>query len=328
MIRSAALTILALALSLVAATAAVHPYKKDAGPFAVAVTRYDWVDTARNNRHVPVKIYSPEKGAGPFPVIIFSHGLGGTREGYEYLGRRWASHGYVVAHIQHEGSDDHVWRGQERPGVALHQAAGDLRNAIARPLDAKFALDQLTALNQQPGPFRNRLDLKAAGISGHSFGGWTTLAVAGQVFPTGTFADPRFKAAVAMSAPPELKRDPETSYGTIRIPILHMTGTLDDSPVSDTKAAQRRLPFDHIHLADQYLVIFNGGDHMVFTGERFGGDSSDKDPLFHDLILQSTTAFWDAYLKNDAAAKKWLAQGSFRDEMGKNGTLEIKNGHP
>ena len=96
----------------------------------MAVTRFDWVDTARQ-RHVPVKIYLPEKGAGPFPVIVFSHGLGGSREAYEYLGRHWASYGYVIAHIQHEGSDDQVWKGQEHPGRALQQAAGDVRNAIA-----------------------------------------------------------------------------------------------------------------------------------------------------------------------------------------------------
>jgi hypothetical protein len=107
-----------------------------------------------------------------------------------------------------------------------------------------------------------------------------------------------------------------------------MTGTLDDSPIGETKATERRIPFDHIHGADQYQVIFAGGDHMVFAGQRLRGAASGKDPLFHDLILQSTTAFWDAYLKNDAAAKAWLAKGEFRDEMGKNGTLEVKSGHP
>src|SRR5436305_11540107 len=127
MIRRASLAILALVLPSLAALAAPapHPYKQDAGPFAVAVTRYEWVDTARK-RPVPVKIYSPEKGPGPFPVIVFSHGLGGSRETYEYLGRHWASHGYVVAHVQHEGSDDQVWKGKERPGLALEQAAGDV----------------------------------------------------------------------------------------------------------------------------------------------------------------------------------------------------------
>src|SRR6185295_15877755 len=82
--------------------------------YTVATVSYDWTDTARN-RKVPVKIYYPQKGQGPFPVIIFSHGLGGSREGYEYLGRHWASHGYVSVHVQHQGSDDQVWKNHERP---------------------------------------------------------------------------------------------------------------------------------------------------------------------------------------------------------------------
>src|ERR1700744_4715141 len=75
----------------------------------VAIVRYDWFD-ARRQRAVPVKIYYPRTGAGPFPVIIFSHGLGGSREGYEYLGQYWAAHGYVSVHVQHPGSDDGLWR--------------------------------------------------------------------------------------------------------------------------------------------------------------------------------------------------------------------------
>lgn len=58
------------------------------------------------------------------------------------------------------GSDDQVWKGKERPGLALEQAARDVHNAIDRPLDVRFAMDQLTALNCQPGPLQNRLDLK------------------------------------------------------------------------------------------------------------------------------------------------------------------------
>jgi predicted dienelactone hydrolase len=326
MIRRSALAVFAFLLLCLAVLAAdgSHPYKKDPGPFAVAVERYDWVDASRS-RPVPVKIYFPEKGAGPFPVIVFSHGLGGSRESYEYLGRHWASHGYVVLHVQHQGSDDKVWKGQENPASQLKKAAEDRGNAIARPLDVRFALDQLTALSRQPGPLQNRVNLDAAGIGGHSFGGWTTLAVAGQTFSRGSLSDPRFKAAIAMSASVS-REDPDKSYGAIRIPILHMTGTLDESPIGETTAGQRRIPFDHIHGADQALVIFQGGDHMVFSGQRLRGQVAESDPLFHSLILQSTTAFWDAYLKNDAAAKSWLAAGGFQAEMGKNGTLEIKNG--
>ena len=48
------------------------------------------------NRDIPVKIYYPGHVAGSLPVIIFSHGYGGSDQGYEYLGRGWADAGYIV----------------------------------------------------------------------------------------------------------------------------------------------------------------------------------------------------------------------------------------
>jgi predicted dienelactone hydrolase len=187
-----------------AATAASE-YKRAAGPLSVETARYDWLDSKRD-RKVPVKIYYP-KGDGPFPVIIFSHGLGGSREGYEYLGRYWASYGYVSVHLQHLGSDDAVWR-DAAPGERMQRmrdATLNLENAINRPKDVSFAIDQLEKMNQENGPFKGRLDLKRIGVAGHSFGAFTTLAIAGQKFGGAQrnipFADPRVKAAIAMSAP-------------------------------------------------------------------------------------------------------------------------------
>src|SRR6201999_1528495 len=49
----------------------------------------DWKDTSRD-RDLPVKIYVPTNGDGPFPLIVFSHGLGGSREGYDYIASQWA----------------------------------------------------------------------------------------------------------------------------------------------------------------------------------------------------------------------------------------------
>ena len=54
---------------------------------------------------MPVKIYYPVDLSEPAPAVIVSHGLGGSREGYAYLGRHLASHGYVVVHVTHLGSD-------------------------------------------------------------------------------------------------------------------------------------------------------------------------------------------------------------------------------
>ena len=287
------------------------------------VLKYDWQDEARN-RTVPIKIYYPEKSAsspGPYPVILFSHGLGGSRDGYEYLGRHWATRGYVSVHVQHLGSDSGVWKNQPRPLKAMREAARNPQNSVDRPNDIKFAITMMDQLNQEPGPLQGLLDMDRLGAAGHSFGAFTTLALAGQVFtgPQGrefSFTEPRLKAVVAMSAPTGAARDKlDQAYGPIKIPCLHLTGTKDVSSIGDTKAEDRRLPYDHIKLADQYLVIFRGGDHMVFSGrKRLFGDSA-KDQAFHQLILASTTAFWETYLKNDAQARTWLAQGGLAQAM-------------
>jgi dienelactone hydrolase len=297
------------------------------GKCAVETVTRDWRDGDRN-RVVPVKIYYPKTGNGPFPVIVFSHGLGGSREGYEYLGRHWASHGYVAVHVQHKGSDEAVWKGNPQPMQAMRDAAKDPRNALNRPNDIRFAITEMERLNGQDGPLKGRLDLGHVGAAGHSFGAYTTLAVAGEVFvgPLGrqiSVVDPRVKAAIPMSAPvPRRKEQLDKAFGAITIPCLHMTGTEDDSPIGETSKEERRLPFDHSRGSDQYLVIFNGGDHMIFSGRgKLPGDRT-KDSRFQELIRAASLAFWDAYLRDDAKAKKWLAEGGLEALMGRDGTFE------
>ncbi len=209
----------------------------------------------------------PDNRCRPFSIIIFSHGLGGSRDGYEYLGRHWASHGYISVHVQHLGSDDAVWRDSAGPGQAMKAATLNLQNSIARPRDVTFALDQLAKLNAEDGTLRGRLDLRRVGVAGHSFGAYTALAVAGQRSGPSerSLADDRVKAVITMSAP--VPRHPtRRDYAPIHIPILHMTGTADDSPIGDTRARHRRVPFDSMSGPPQLLVTLNGGDHMVFAG--------------------------------------------------------------
>ena len=129
--------VLGLTLALLGMTHAEdqQAYAPPTPTMEVSVLKLDWHDSARD-RHVPAKIYFPKEGAGPFPVVIFSHGLGGSREGYEYLGRHWAGCGYVSVHLQHIGSDDSVWKdlpAAER-GKSLQKAASNLSNADPQPL--------------------------------------------------------------------------------------------------------------------------------------------------------------------------------------------------
>ncbi len=306
------------------------PYRETTNTSAVATVKYDWVD-AKRDRKVPVKIYYPQTGSGPFPVIIFSHGLGGSRDGYEYLGRFWAGHGYVSVHLQHLGSDSSLLK--DVPASewmdTLRNSVANLENARNRPLDVTFAIDEVIKMNQNDPVLKKRLDLDHIGMAGHSFGAFTTLASIGEVFvtPAGeekSAGDPRIKAAIAMSSPVPQKKDQyDLAFSKIKVPCFHMTGTLDNSPIGETKAAERRVPFDHTKGVDHFLVIFKDGDHMIFSG-RLRRQASEKDPLFQKLICQSSTAFWDAYLRNDVRAKAWLTGNGFETALYGNGTFEKK----
>jgi predicted dienelactone hydrolase len=78
------------------------------GPHTVLVRTGIWIDSDRSDRAVPWKLYVPEAATAPAPVVVWSHGLGGSRDGGEYLGRHLASHGYAAFHVQHAGSDIEV----------------------------------------------------------------------------------------------------------------------------------------------------------------------------------------------------------------------------
>jgi dienelactone hydrolase len=321
-------------------TEAVEP-RYDRGPHVVETKLLDWRDEKRD-REVPAKVYLPRDLQAPAPVIVFSHGLGGSRNGYAYLGEHWASRGYVSVHLQHAGSDDSLTAG-DREGVRgrLERAGNDPLTAMQRPGDVSFAIDQLERLNAEQGEFEKKLDLKHLGMAGHSFGAWTTMAVVGQkaVLPGGrtfSMADPRITAAIAMSSPtPRAGSDLEKAYGSVTIPVFHMTGTLDDMPIGNSLAIDRRIPFDHTPARDQLLLILTGGDHMVFSGrvnrpgntrlnaKGMTGDGK-LDAGFQQLIAVSTAAFWDAFLKGDAAAKSWLVDGDFTKRLGTSGTFKWK----
>lgn len=310
--------------------AAEYLPKGQAGGFAVESVKLELRDEKRN-REVPIKIYHPKGSTNALPVIVFSHGLGGSRDGYELLGRHWASHGYITVHLQHLGSDEAVWRGQTNPVQSMKAATLDVRNSVNRPLDVTFVVDELERLGQSEARWRGKFDLKRLGMAGHSFGAYTTLAIGGQQFmirgEARRLMDARFKALLPMSSPvPARNRD--EAFAKITLPTLHMTGTEDVSPINDTTAGERRIPFEKMHGPDNFLLVFQGGDHMVFSGRSGRGDRS-KDEVFHELIKLSSTAFWDAYLRDDAAAKAWLKDGNLKQKLGGNGTFETgKAGRP
>jgi len=325
-----------LALSLLSTAAELRAYPPPPPTTTIDELHLIWHD-AKRDRDVPVKMYFPKENASPLPIVLFSHGLGGSCENYEYLGKHWAGCGYICVHMQHRGSDDGVWKDlplAERAG-ALQRAAMNISNATNRPLDGSFVIDQLEKLNlDESSPLKERLDLKRIAIAGHSFGGYTALALAGQTFvlPLGltrNYGDPRIKAAIQMSAPaPFSKRDLDKTYGSITMPTMHMTGTRDFVEIlPQTKPEDRRIPFDHMNHTETCLVIFKEGDHMIFSGRGHTAAAPEKlaqDALFQKLICAGTTAFWEAYLKGNTEAKQWLLEGGYAKLLDAQATFEVK----
>jgi predicted dienelactone hydrolase len=286
-----------------------------------------WHDPARN-RDIPVKIYYPASAKSPCPLIIFSHGLGGNREGYAYLGERWAGAGYISVHLQHLGSDDAVWKDAGIAGFAqLSAAAANPVNALNRALDVTFAINQMLAVNKQPtSPLHGLVNENEIGMAGHSFGAWTTLAVLGEKTGSGkSLTDPRIKSAIAMSAPVPVSAKKPGQFAAIAVPVFHMTGTLDDSPIGETVAADRRVPYDQSTTPGTCLLILNGADHMTFSGHMFGSFRQ-ADSRYQAIILPASVAFWDATLRGDQSARQWLYDGGFTALLGKQGTFEIRPG--
>jgi predicted dienelactone hydrolase len=280
---------------------------------AVLVTNVTWHDAARH-REVPARIYAPEKVAKPAPLIIFSHGLGGTRYGYAYLGQYWAEHGYIAVHVQHAGSDGNIFNANETLLASARRAVAQPENWRERPADVSFAITQML---HDP-----RVNTNSIGVAGHSFGAHTTLEIIGLRVAGEEFCDPRVKAAVAMSSPkPRLPG----ALKTIKTPCLHLTGTKDDSPVFPTKPEDRRFVYDHINAPNQWLVTLKDAHHFAFSDNpRWEAKAVERDPRHHKWICEMTTKFWDAFLRGDAKAKAWIERGGLKELLGDDATVERK----
>jgi predicted dienelactone hydrolase len=292
------------------------------GAATVGIVQEEWHDASRS-RVLPVKLYVPA-GAGPFPIIVFSHGLGGSREGGRAWGEFWASHGYLCIHLQHPGSDETLWKGaapSERM-QALRQGANG-RELVARTRDVRFAIDEIRRRHAaREGPLA-AADPERIGMSGHSFGAVTTQAVSGQRYRAGAgageLAEPRVRAAIAFSpSAPGGERAAAHAFGGIAIPFFGITGTADGDVLGNGATPENRaLPVRYMTPPDKYLLVLDGADHMFFNGQpelprrRAAGSSAQL-----ELAQAATTAFWDAYLRNDPAAQRWLADGGFAQRLG------------
>jgi predicted dienelactone hydrolase len=306
------------ALLAIAATAQTVPrFTADPGPYQVlSIDRLELHD-AKRNKDLPIKIYYPQglpQNSARFPVIIFSHGLYGSKDGYFALGRYWASYGYVSIHPSHADSiRDSGYRGR------LMQSIQDPALWIGRPQDISLIISSFAEIERLAPELKGKLDSRRIGVGGHSYGAYTSMAIAGSTVtmpgssrPT-SFADPRVKCVVAMSpqGAGEMGQN-QRSWDDIRIPALTIYGSRDMG-ASRQGPDWRSQPYFHEPAGDKYDVEIEGATHMTFPGPLRQGRQ--EDDLFR-LAKIETLAFWEAYLKPDPAAKKWLQSDAFAKQSG------------
>lgn len=234
------------------------------------VSDVEWGDQSRGRR-VPARLFWPDAARkGKVPLIVFSHGIGSSRDGYVYLGKFWAGHGIASLHLQHVGSDRTLWQGSVFSLVSrFHKATSD-EEAIARVRDFSFALDQV--LGSELGTHIARDKIVAAG---HSYGANTALLASGaRIVRSGQvlqFRDSRVSAAILISAPPFYgQQDFTPILSGITIPTLHVT-TVDDViriPGFGSGLVDRIRVFDAIGGPFKALAVYNEGSHNVFTEQR------------------------------------------------------------
>lgn len=302
---------LALVLAQDAARPASDPRPPEYDPLELpADARPETVDLALTDDERPLAVLfhlpaRPERS----PVVLFSHGLGGSRQGNAYLGEHWAARGYVAVFLQHPGSDDSIWKDLPAPQrMAALRAAANPENLTLRVRDVGAVLDGLERWNAEEGHVLfGRLDLEHVGMSGHSFGAVTTQSVGGQEGALGSNADERIDAALCLSPSPPRLGDSARAFASVRIPWMLMTGTLDSSPIVGLAASARLEVFPHLPAAiDRYELVLSGAEHSAFGDRPLIGGHARRNPNHHRAILALSTAFWDAHLRGDPAARAWL----------------------
>lgn len=251
----------------------------------------------------PVPLYLPQvQSGGPrvppqgFPLVVISHGLGGTGDSYAYLAEYLATGGIAVATLEHPGSND-----QQLYALLAGRSDSVVQDEefLRRPRDVTLTLNTLDRLDQNPSPIQRQLDLGRVGIVGQSFGGYTALALAGASFdlagltqtcPPGTLsfnpslllqcqvvrlgnsgsglADRRVKSIFVINPIGSVLFGP-SGYGQIEVPMMVVAGTADTVAPA---FPEQIIPFTWLSTPDRYLLLIDRGTHFSTIGDVAVGD--------------------------------------------------------
>ncbi|HSL59520.1 MAG TPA: hypothetical protein VK866_16860 [Acidimicrobiales bacterium] len=287
-------------------------------------------------RRVRVQARVPSGATSPAPVVVWSHGGTEGRRAPVRLAQEWSDAlvgaGYAVVVIAHPSRGP----AEER---ALCAALGPATCATYPSLgwdrahDVSAVLDRLEAEAAPGGSLAGQIDPSLVVHVGHSAGGAAALLlvgarreIAGEVRD---LSDPRVVAAVSSSGPgvgPHLDQGfDDTSFATVDRPHLLLTGVGDTT--EGTSGADRRrvadaVPASHAHLAwfTDDTAAHGTFDLDTSACRRRGGTPEVCDR--HTTVITSVVAaFLDAHVRDDPAARAWLASDA-ASRLGR-GTVEL-----
>ncbi|MFQ5722923.1 MAG: alpha/beta hydrolase family protein [Terriglobia bacterium] len=302
-------------------------YQPEDGPYALQEVEELVLHDAARGKDLPLRIHYPEEG-GPYPVIVFSHGAGGSKECCAALMRHWASHGYVVIQVTH--ADSLRLRRQRGERVAIGRALGEAIRGLLDPEvrrertgDISFVLDSLGEIEARLPEVAGKIDAERIGVAGHSAGALTAMLLGGtRSFADGAHdhTDPRPRAFLLLSAQGHGTGlgFTEESWQDFTRPMMNMTGSRDLA-VGGQGPEWRKDPFEFAPPGDKYHVYIEGAHHGSFIGNLRGGAAAwlrgetlqgealkEQEAIFV-WVKVACLAFWDAYLKDDREASDYLA---------------------
>jgi predicted dienelactone hydrolase len=182
-------------------------------------------------------------------LVAFSHGYGGTRVQSPFLTEHLASHGFVVVSPDHTGNT--LFDLDTVPYAEV---------LVRRPVDVADSVD---AALDELGPCLDEADGYV--VMGHSFGGYTALAVAGAtVNPleggTADLSDPRVRGAIGL-APWDAAGGITDGTAMIEVPTMILTGARD----ATTPLSQVERLYDPLTVEPRWLGTLADGGHYTFS---------------------------------------------------------------